>query len=114
MVDCSDRPLDVRATKLLRSLLLRVIVGANRMFARLGGTIYGPGGIRTPDLYNANVALSQLSHRPVLSAGWILFASRRGYVTTAVGACQDRWTRAGVFPRMETACQFLATRASIW
>src|SRR3989442_805156 len=37
---------------------------AKIMFARLGGTKNGPGRIRTDDLYNANVALSQLSHRP--------------------------------------------------
>ena len=29
----------------------------------------GPEGDRTPDLYNANVALSQLSHRPTSSTG---------------------------------------------
>jgi hypothetical protein len=37
-------------------------------------TVYGPEGIRTPDLYSAIVALSQLSYRPgteeIVVAAW--------------------------------------------
>jgi hypothetical protein len=61
--------------------------------------VNGPGGIRTPDLCDANAALSQLSHRPV-NVGIIEVA--------AAGVKGD-----GVIPRPLGAWLFLASRAGV-
>src|SRR5438105_2771208 len=62
----------------------------------------GPEGIRTPDLRDANAALSQLSHRPTDA---LIIKSGGGSVKV------DALAR--VIPRPLTARPFLASRAGV-